>query len=97
MKSVQKYIADASSKEEKNICLYDDLLKYGTEDTLMIVCKVDIHTIQYIYVHCYSPGCSCKQFMAIMDAGAITNTPMEKWVIAKGVQEANTYAKTNKN
>ena len=45
LRSVQKAIDDASSREEKNKLLYDDLLKYCTEDTLMTVCKVAIGTV----------------------------------------------------
>lgn len=32
----------AKTKEEENELLYNDLLKNGTEDTLMTVCEVDI-------------------------------------------------------
>ena len=75
----------AAKKRRIYIILYDTLLKYSTEDNLLLtVCEADIHIIQYIYVHCCSPGCSCKQFMTFVDAGAITNTLMEKRIITKG-------------
>ena len=41
-KSLEKTIDDARSKEEKNIYLYEDVFKYGTQDTLMTVCEVAV-------------------------------------------------------
>ena len=42
MKSLAEAIANAVTREEKNKVLYDDLLRYGTEDTLIAVCEVVI-------------------------------------------------------
>ena len=41
-RSLQKTITDARSKEEQNDFLYEDLFRYGTQDTLMTVCEVAV-------------------------------------------------------
>ena len=44
MKSLTEAIATAFTREERNKVLYNDLLQYGTEDTLIAVCEVMIST-----------------------------------------------------
>ena len=41
-RSLQKAITDARSKEEGNDFLYEDVFRYGTQDTLMTVCEVAV-------------------------------------------------------
>lgn len=41
-RSLQKAIANAESKEEKNNFLYEDLFRYGTQDSLITVCEVAV-------------------------------------------------------
>ena len=41
-KSLEKAITDARSEEEQNDFLYEDLFRYGTQDTLMTVCEVAV-------------------------------------------------------
>ena len=41
-RSLQEAISDARSKEERNEILYEDLFRYGTQDSLMTVCKVAV-------------------------------------------------------
>ena len=41
-RSLQKAITNARSKEEGNEILYEDVIRYGTQDTLMTVCEVAV-------------------------------------------------------
>ena len=41
-RSLQKAITDARSEEERNDFLYQDLFRYGTQDSLMTVCEVAV-------------------------------------------------------
>ena len=41
-RSLQKVITNATSKEERNKILYEDVFRYGTQDILMTVCEVAV-------------------------------------------------------
>ena len=41
-KSLEKAITDAKSEEEQNDFLYEDLFRYGTQDSLITVCEVAV-------------------------------------------------------
>ena len=41
-RSLKDTIIDARSKEEGNEILYEDVFRYGTQDTLMTVCEVAV-------------------------------------------------------